>query len=145
MVTHIEILAEELSMEAALRSIVPKIIGDLSFEVYPFLRKDDLLNKLPARLRGYAAWLPPDWQIVVIVDRDDDGCNELKHRLEETAQKAGFSTRSLGNGSKVRVVNRLAIEELEAWFFGDWDAVLAAYPKTNPNIPKKMDIAILMQ
>jgi hypothetical protein len=25
------------------------------------------------------------------------------------------------------VVNRLAIEELEAWYFGDWEAVRAAY------------------
>jgi hypothetical protein len=29
------------------------------------------------------------------------------------------------------VVNRLAIEELEAWYFGDWDAVKAAYPRVS--------------
>ena len=27
------------------------------------------------------------------------------------------------------MVNRIAIEELEAWFFGDWEAVRSAYPK----------------
>jgi len=61
-VAHIEILVEELSMEAALRLIVPKIIGDLSFEVYPYQCKQDLLDKLPGRIKGYAAWLPEDFR-----------------------------------------------------------------------------------
>jgi len=34
-------------------------------------------------------------------------------------------------------VNRMAIEELEAWFFGDWEAVRAAYPGVDENVPKK--------
>jgi hypothetical protein len=124
-------------MEAALRLIVPRIVDDLSFEVYPYQCKDDLLDKLPARLRGYAAWLPEDWRIIVIVDRDDDRCHELKQRLERTAQTAGLRTRTHGHGPRIQVVNRLAIEELEAWFFGDWVAVHAAYPKVNTNIPGK--------
>ena len=33
MITHVEILVEEPSMEAVLRLILPAIIGDLSFEV----------------------------------------------------------------------------------------------------------------
>ncbi|MGP8247735.1 MAG: DUF4276 family protein [Bryobacteraceae bacterium] len=136
MVTHVEILVEEPSMEAALRVVVPKIIGGLSFEVYPHQCKQDLLGKLPSRLRGYAAWLPGDWRIVVIVDRDDDPCNTLKERLESAAQQAGLKTRTQGT-PRAQVVNRLAIEELEAWFFGDWEAVRAAYPKVNPNIPAK--------
>jgi hypothetical protein len=32
-------------------------------------------------------------------------------------------------------VNRLAIQELEAWFFGDINAIRTAYP----NIPKTLD------
>ncbi|NLF57680.1 MAG: DUF4276 family protein, partial [Candidatus Hydrogenedens sp.] len=27
--------------------------------------------------------------------------------------------------------------ELEAWYFGDWDAVRIAYPKASPTIPGK--------
>ncbi len=34
-------------------------------------------------------------------------------------------------------MNRLAIEELEAWFFGDWDAVRAAYPRVSKVIPNQ--------
>jgi hypothetical protein len=35
------------------------------------------------------------------------------------------------------VVNRIAIEELEAWYFGDWRAVRAAYPKVPRNAPQQ--------
>jgi hypothetical protein len=31
----------------------------------------------------------------------------------------------------------LAIEELEAWYFGDWNAVRKAYPRAAATIPKK--------
>ena len=34
--THVEVLVEEPSMEAALRLIIPKINGSLSFDLYPF-------------------------------------------------------------------------------------------------------------
>ena len=36
-----------------------------------------------------------------------------------------------------QVVNRIVIEELEAWFFGDWQAVQAAYPRVAGTIPRK--------
>jgi hypothetical protein len=137
MVTHIEIFVEEPSMEAALRLIIPKISQGLSFEVYPYRCKQDLLGKLPARLRGYAAWLPPDWRILVILDRDDEDCAALKRRLEEVARYAGLKTRAQRGTGGFQVVNRLAIEELEAWFFGDWDAVRTAYPGVDQNIPNK--------
>jgi len=81
-------------MEAALRLIIPKISSGLSFEIYPYLCKQDLLSKLPARLRGYAAWLPQDWRIVVVVDRDDDDCASLKQNLEMAARDAGLITRT---------------------------------------------------
>ncbi|HUW30965.1 MAG TPA: DUF4276 family protein, partial [Planctomycetota bacterium] len=32
---------------------------------------------------------------------------------------------------------RLAIEELEAWYFGDWEAVRAAYPRLPGTIPAR--------
>lgn len=99
--------------------------------------KDDLLGCLPERLRGYAAWIPDDWCIVVVVDRDSDDCVALKERLEAMATEAGFATRSRPKRRRFAVVNRLAIEELEAWFFGDWEAVRKAYPRVDVNIPKK--------
>ena len=134
-VEHVEVLVEEPSAEAALTLLLPKLLRDVSFSVHPHQGKADLLGKLPGRLRGYAKWIPPTWRIVVVADRDDDDCKKLKARLERTAAKAGLVTRSAPKGNRYIVVNRLAIEELEAWFFGDWEAVRAAYPKVSKTIP----------
>jgi hypothetical protein len=57
--------------------------------------------------------------------------------MDTAAHRAGLKTRTQGSGTGVQVVNRLAIEELEACFFGDWEAVSAAYPAVNPNVPRK--------
>jgi hypothetical protein len=110
---------------------------EVTFDIRPFQGKNDLLNKLEARLSGYAAWLPSDWRIVVVVDRDDDDCLQLKQRLESIAQRAGLRTRTSSGGAPWQLVNRIAIEELEAWYFGDWEAVRAAYPRVSANIPQK--------
>jgi hypothetical protein len=91
---------------------------------------------LPDRLKGYKSWLPKDWRIAVLVDGDDQDCRRLKAELNEAARVAGLRIRS-GAGSSFQVLNRLAIEELEAWFFGDVDALRAAYPRIDPNLGKK--------
>jgi hypothetical protein len=134
-VEHVEFLVEEPSMEAAIQVLAPKILGDVSFAVHPHQCKQDLLDKLPGRLRGYARWLPVDCRIVVVVDKDRDDCRKLKRCLERIASKAGLTTRSAASGSEYRVVNRLAIEELEAWYFGDWEAVRQAYPRVRATVP----------
>lgn len=136
-VARLEILVEEVSMEAALRGLLPKLVGDLPFEVYPYQGKTDLLRKLPSRLRGYAAFLPPDWRIIVVVDRDDDDCRTLKQQLEDCARQAGLATRSMRPASSYSLITRLAIEELEAWYFGDWCAVAAAYPNVPEGTPRR--------
>lgn len=136
-VAHVEVLVEEPSAEAALLLLLPKMLGNASFQVYPHSCKDDLLKRLPERLRGYAAWIPDDWRIVVVVDRDDDDCQKLKKSLEAMAAEAGLATKSNPKSNRFAVVNRLAIEELEAWYFGDWEAVQQAYPKVKANIPSQ--------
>lgn len=136
-VEHVDVLVEEPSMEAALRLLLPRLLGQVSFEVYPFQCKDELLARLPARLRGYRPWLPESWRVVVIVDRDNDDCQQLKNRLEHMARGAGLTTKSSARCQQYRVVNRLAIEELEAWFFGDVTALRSTYPRVSPNLGKK--------
>lgn len=125
-------------MEAFLRELLPRLLPqDRTFEVYPFQGKSDLLDKLPDRLRGYAKWLPDDSRIVVVVDRDGDDCCALKRRLEQAAVDAGLSTRTQPVRGKWQVVNRVAIEELEAWYFGDWEAVQSVYPGVTATIPNR--------
>jgi len=136
---HLEILVEEPSMEAFLRELLPRLLGeDQSFSVYAHQCKDDLLDKLPQRLRGYSAWLPEDWRVFVVVDRDDDDCALLKEKLERMAADADLRTRTAVAGNQSwQVANRIAIEELEAWYFGNWEAVCGAYPRVSTKVPGK--------
>jgi hypothetical protein len=132
-VEYVEFIVEEPSMEALLRCIAPRLLGDIPFDVFPFQSKDELLRELPKRLSGYAAWMPPAHCIVVIVDQDDDDCRQLKQQLEQAAARAGLYTRSRPDGNRFSVINRIVVEELEAWYLGDWNAVCTAYPRVSRN------------
>lgn len=87
-------------------------------------------------MRAYAQWLPPTTKLLVLVDRDQEDCRALKQRLEDLARAAGFHTKSApGPQGEHQVVNRIVIEELEAWFFGDWEAMGSAYPRLPATVP----------
>lgn len=123
-------------MEAFLLAALPKILSaDRSFSVHPFQGKSDMMKKLEGRLHGYQQWLPEDWRIVVVVDRDDDDCHVLKQQMESAARSAGLKTRTSTKFTQWQLVNRIAIEELEAWYFGDWTAVQMAFPRVSPSVP----------
>jgi hypothetical protein len=61
--------------------------------------------------------LPADSKIIVLVDRDDEDCLNLKQRIEEMARSSGLVTRSKSTVNDWQVAVRIAIEELEAWYF----------------------------
>ncbi|KAF0127376.1 MAG: hypothetical protein FD189_123 [Elusimicrobia bacterium] len=128
MLSHIEFLVEEPSAESALDNLLPKILpAGVTFQVHPYEGKSNLLKKLPGRLKGYKNWLPSGWKIVVLIDEDRQDCGAIKRQLEDAARQAGLSTKSEAPGN-FQVLNRIAIEELEAWFFGDIQALSTAYP-----------------
>ncbi len=138
MIEKLIVFVEEPSMEAALEHLLIKIMGGIGFEIRRFQCKDDLLKNLPIRLAAYSTWLPENWAILVLVDRDDDDCATLKQRLEFIASKSGLISKNVaGRGNHFQIANRIAVEELEAWFFGDWQAVKTAYPKVSATIPQK--------
>jgi hypothetical protein len=122
---------EEPSMEEALQILLPRMLRpDIEVKYIQFGDKGNLLRELPKRLRGYREWLPPTATILVVVDRDDDDCHALKRTLEGFAMQTGFATKSAPHQSgSFQVINRIAIEELESWYFGDWNAVRRAYPR----------------
>ena len=135
---HLVLLVEEPSMEAFLGTLLPRLLpADRTYEVHAFEGKRDLLSNLPVRLRGYRRWLPSDWRLVVLVDRDDNDCHQLKECLENIAVESGLITRTNAGGDPWQVVNRVVIEELEAWYFGDWEAVREAYPRLPPTVSQK--------
>jgi len=136
-VEHVEVLVEEPSMEDALTLLLPKMLGEVSFLLHAHQCKQDLLANLLPRLRGYAKWLPSSYRILVVVDRDEEDCLALKARLNAISREAGLETRTSVGACSCMVVNRIAVEELEAWYFGDWNAVRTAYPRVSETIPSK--------
>lgn len=136
MTRHLEVLVEEESMELTVRLFLAAYVSGLSFDVHNLASKQRLLLNLQDRLRGYRrlrdayAGGGVELGVLVLVDRDDDDCRELKRRLEGAATEAGFRTRGNADASGAfTVVNRVVCEELESWFLGDPEAVRLAYPR----------------
>lgn len=99
----------------------------------PSVTDRTLLGTLPAKLRGFAG-TGHSLCVVVLLDQDNDDCSELLRRLE--LMLGGLSKRP------DKVLFRIAMEEIEAWFIADRKAVKAAYPaasfqgvpKSNPDL-----------
>jgi hypothetical protein len=136
---HLEIIVEEPSAEAALMHLLPRIVRpEVTFNIIVHQGKPDLMGKLQGRLRGYSKWIPDDYRIIILVDEDREDCRMLKSRLEHAALNAGLRTKSApGPSGDFSVVNRLAIEELEAWFFGDVPALVKAFPRVPASLGTK--------
>lgn len=140
---HIEILVEDSSGKRLLDKIVPTILGPMgephTWRIHPYRgigrlpkglnskadpAKRALLDNLPRLLTGYGR-TPGIDAAVVVVDTDKRNCVEFLAELK--ALEAQCTPRP-------RVMFRLAIEEMEAWFLGDKDAILAAYPTAERSV-----------
>jgi len=132
---------EEASMRCALAILLPKIVKHKTLpEIIEHSSKTKLLADLPQRFKGYANRIRQGEAIraLVLVDRDHDRCTKLKQKLESIAHKAGLATKSQPDAKgQFKVVNRIVIEELEAWFFGDVPALCSAYPGVLPSLAAK--------
>ena len=127
--TRLEVLVEEPSAARALGILLPRMVPEAGFEIREFSGKAALLKALPVRLAGYAARLK--WEqlkVAVLVDRDDDDCLVLKQQLQDFAANAGLTTRAI-DSDNFQVLNRIVVEELEAWLLGDAEALNRAYPR----------------
>lgn len=70
----------------------------------------------------------------MLVDEDREDCRTLKEKLEQSAERAGLRTKSRTSGAQFTVLNRIAVEELEAWFLGDVEALRVAYPGVSASL-----------
>ncbi|MBU7597164.1 DUF4276 family protein [Streptomyces sp. P38-E01] len=138
---ELEVLVEEESAEEALKPLLSNLLQGTRIRVgiRKFQGKPDLLKKLPQRLEGYALSRQrgSDVRVVVLLDQDNDNCAELKLRLDRIARNAGMVPRADAPEGAFQVLNRIAVRELECWYFGDWDAVRKAFPKVPGEVPKK--------
>ena len=94
---------------------------DLSASLDP--KRQGLLDQLPAKLRAWDKSLDSATdRVLVLVDADDEPCEQLKKRVAKAIQVC--------SPTLVALV-RVAVEETEAFFMGDWRAIKSAYPRAN--------------
>ena len=134
---HIEILVEDRSGERLLTAVLPKLLGEQgnphTWRVHGYKgigripknlnasgdpAKRILLDQLPKLLRGYGR-TPGIDAVVVVLDSDQRNCVDFLSELKALAASCKPAPKTLF---------RLAIEEMEAWYFGDRQALITAYP-----------------
>ena len=136
--TYFEVLVEGSSDVPALREVLVRKFGlteDQDFRIHPHKgrgnlpgnllaqpdpKQQTLLHQLPAKLRGFS-YLGDDACVIVVVDVDDNPCNQLLADLKSMLRRLPRKPR--------RVLFRLAIEETESWFIADEGAVKSAFPR----------------
>lgn len=83
-----------------------------------------LLDQLPRLLRGYGK-NPGIDAVVVVLDTDKRDCAAFLTELKAA---------SAACAPVPNTMFRLAIEEIEAWYFGDQEALLVAYPRAKREV-----------
>ena len=129
-------------MQAALKAVAPRLLSEaITWEVFAFQGQQDLFKRLPRRLRGYARRVRTETiGVVVLIDEDRDDCRTLKARLETLAADASLATKTKPSPTGCfHVLNRIAVEELEAWFFGDERALRSAYPRLPDGLTRRAE------
>lgn len=143
---HFEILVEDQSGKKMLDILVPKIVGEEhTYKIYPYkgigriprnmkdtqnAAKHILLENLPKLLKGYGktfSGYPTDYPAVVIVvcDLDDKNLKAFRKELCDILDQCN---------PKPETRFCFAIEEGEAWFLGDLNAIRMAYPNAKSQI-----------
>lgn len=146
---HFEVLVEDASGKAAIEILLPKIIDSKynTFKVHaykgigggripPGLTSSSdpsrriLLDQLPKLIRGYGKTFssyPSNCPVVLVVicDLDDRCLSSFRRELIDCVDKCDV---------KPDTYFCIAIEEGEAWFLGDIDAIKSAYPKAKDAI-----------
>lgn len=140
---HLEFLVEDRSGEILLDNLLPKLLGTQgdphTWHLHSYrgigrlpkgLAKGGdpvhriLLDQLPRILKGYGR-TPGIDAVVVVLDVDRRNCRDFLQELDEVAK---------GCAPVPNTLFRLAIEEMEAWYFGDRAAITAAYPKAKMEV-----------
>ncbi len=140
---HIEILVEDASGKMLLDAVLPKLIGaygephtwnmhsyrgigriptNLKGKADP--AKRILLDQLPRVLQGYGK-TPGIDAVVVVLDSDRRNCADFLAELKALVA---------GCNPAPNTMFRLAIEEVEAWYLGDQQALQTAYPRVKADV-----------
>jgi len=137
---HFEFLTEDQSSAKAMGILIPKLLeNEITYRIHQYkgigripkgLRpksaagKRILLDQLPRILRGYGNTSYCD-VVIVICDLDDKDKEGFLAELQNVLDSCGGIPKTL---------ICLAIEEFEAWYLGDLNAIRKAYPKAKAGV-----------
>lgn len=140
---HIEVLVEDSSGEKLLEAVLPKLLGEHgaphTWNMHSYkgigripknlksgadVAKRILLDQLPRLLQGYGR-TPGIDAVVVVLDTDKRNCVDFLEELKSLAARCNSAPHTL---------YRLAIEEVEAWYLGDRQALTNAYPRAKADV-----------
>ena len=142
---HFEVLVEDASGSIAVDILLEKILGPNgvkhTYKIHSYKglghipknlkstadpQKWLLLDRLPKMLQGYGRSLKQvEAVVLVVVDLDTRDCKQFKQEMVTTLNACD---------PKPKALFRIAIEELEAWYFGDNAALKKAYPSARDNV-----------
>ena len=126
--TKLVFLVEEPSMANLLDGLLPRLFPALRFQCIPHDGKQDLEKSIPRKLR---AWREPGVRFVVARDQDSADCRQVKAKLADLCRNAG----------RADVLVRVACRELEAWYIGDPEALVQAFPETPRRLLRELNRA----
>ncbi|MGB3401802.1 MAG: hypothetical protein WBA77_03860 [Microcoleaceae cyanobacterium] len=145
---HFEILIEDISGKTALEILIPKIISNEdTFTIHSYKgigripqglkpssdsKKRILLDQIPKLIQGYGktfAAYPSNYPAILIIvcDLDNRCLRDFRRELLDCVDKCEV---------KPEIYFCIAIEEGEAWYLGDINAIKAAYPKAKDAVLK---------
>jgi hypothetical protein len=147
---HFEFLIEDQSGAKAMEILCPKIIGssEHTHRIHSYRgggrdipskgsgvspNKRIFFNRLPSLLKGFGKTYPEQVNgqacyIIVICDLDNENEFDFMIKLNSILDACPY---------KPVVRFCLSIEEFEAWYLGDLDAVRAAYPRAKATILRR--------
>lgn len=101
-------------MKVLLDGLLPQLFPGLEFLCVPHDGKNDLERSIPKKLR---AWREPGVRFMVVRDNDGGDCHQLKAHLLALCH----------DGRRDDTLVRIPCQELEAWYFGEPEALAEAY------------------
>ena len=142
---YVELLIEDKSGKKAMEILIPKLVSnDIPVRIHSYkgisripkgykpktdASKRQMLDQLPRLLQGIGK-VPECKAVVVICDLDNSDKHQFLSELNALLEICH---------PKPNAVFCLAIEEFEAWYLGDINAIRKAYPRAKSDVLNKYE------
>jgi len=115
----VEGTTDKIVIESLMQNLMKGLLTRISVVCIPHQGKTSLKKSIPRKL---GSWENPDARFIIVHDQDGNDCYRLKEELRDAC----------GGVARPGVFIRIACKSLEAWYWGDLEAVAKAYSKFQP-------------